>query len=509
MDALTPIGDAGDVRMKRDDLYVSPFGERGGKGRVIQRLLDGSSGGVVTSGMRSSNQIVIVARACAARGRPCSVHVPSGPETEEIRCARVAGASVHVHVPGYALVVAARAREQARAESLFLVPMGLQCEDTVRLTAEQVGNLPDDVTRIVVPVGSGMSLAGILHGLKDRSISVPVLGVSVGGRPERRLDTYAPHGWRERCEIVRAKGRATGRSEYAGVCLDAGYEAHCVAHLRRGDLLWVVGDAATSRGAVPLPPSTAPVVQVVSPPVQVEALREEGRSCAAVYLHSSERMPEVSSGSVRLLVGASVHLPGADWSAYEALYRKVYLEEGARVIRSDGIFVVIQTDGYAKGRLWDRRTALATMLTEQWELIDERVWARRAADHFQVPFSHVMILRPRGGTAGRAALNRDGEWFQGVWTHRQSSSVPKSLNGYPSGLCEMLVRACTSVGDLVLDPFAGSGALLAAAARMGRPAVGYEIDPMLREVIERHGVRIHAAGAHEHTEPSPSASTGL
>jgi DNA modification methylase len=47
----------------------------------------------------------------------------------------------------------------------------------------------------------------------------------------------------------------------------------------------------------------------------------------------------------------------------------------------------------------------------------------------------------------------------------------------PVALMRFLVEAATGPGDVVLDPFAGSGTTLIAAAECGRAAVGIEIDP--------------------------------
>jgi len=41
-------------------------------------------------------------------------------------------------------------------------------------------NVPEEARRIVVPVGSGLSLAGVLTGLQLIGQVVPVLGVVVG-----------------------------------------------------------------------------------------------------------------------------------------------------------------------------------------------------------------------------------------------------------------------------------------------------------------------------------------
>jgi DNA modification methylase len=48
---------------------------------------------------------------------------------------------------------------------------------------------------------------------------------------------------------------------------------------------------------------------------------------------------------------------------------------------------------------------------------------------------------------------------------------------FPIELPERLIRLYTYAGDLVLDPFMGSGSTLVAAARLGRRFVGYDLDP--------------------------------
>lgn len=52
----------------------------------------------------------------------------------------------------------------------------------------------------------------------------------------------------------------------------------------------------------------------------------------------------------------------------------------------------------------------------------------------------------------------------------------------PVQLMEVMIGNSSQPGDLVLDPFAGSGSTLIAAKNLGRDYIGYEIDPKYYEV---------------------------
>lgn len=208
---------------------------------------------MVTAGSRQSPQVNIVATIARAKGLPCRVHVPSGDLTPELRAAAAAGAEIVAHPAGRNSVIRARAREDAAARGWLEIPFGMECERAVDLTAAQVCEIPEGAERIVVPVGSGMTLAGILWGLEGLGLEIPVLGVQVGGSVAARLDRFAPAGWRERVELVPAGldyHDHAPETRFEGVELDPVYEAKCVPFLRPNDLLWVVGRRATA-GADP------------------------------------------------------------------------------------------------------------------------------------------------------------------------------------------------------------------------------------------------------------------
>lgn len=68
------------------------------------------------------------------------------------------------------------------------------------------------------------------------------------------------------------------------------------------------------------------------------------------------------------------------------------------------------------------------------------------------------------------------KWFQQIWTGVTGASTKHHPAPYPTELAERLVRMFSFVGDVVLDPFLGTGTTTVAAAKWGRNSIGFEID---------------------------------
>jgi len=60
----------------------------------------------------------------------------------------------------------------------------------------------------------------------------------------------------------------------------------------------------------------------------------------------------------------------------------------------------------------------------------------------------------------------------------------------PDELAERLIRHSTQPGALIIDPFAGTGTFLAAAARLGRFAAGSEPDPAMLDLCAARGLEV-------------------
>lgn len=251
-EAMTPVQLVNGIWFKRDDSFTVGSAGNGGKVRTCWGLAQGATG-LVTAGSTASPQVNIVAGIAQVLGIPCHIHTPTGKLGPEVEMAVQNGAKLHQHKPGHNSVIIKRAHDDAEAMGYREIPFGMECQDAVDATRKQVANLPSGIQRIVMPVGSGMSLAGVLWGLKDQCLQVPVLGIVVGADPLKRLNKYAPPDWESMVTLVKSEVGYHDESpvqEIHGVKLDPIYEAKCIPYLKTGDLLWVVGRRASDKPAM-------------------------------------------------------------------------------------------------------------------------------------------------------------------------------------------------------------------------------------------------------------------
>jgi site-specific DNA-methyltransferase (adenine-specific) len=97
--------------------------------------------------------------------------------------------------------------------------------------------------------------------------------------------------------------------------------------------------------------------------------------------------------------------------------------------------------------------------------------------------------------SSRTQENTPGAPLGDVWEIGIVAPVARERTGYPTqkpeALLERIVLACTAEGDLVLDPYAGSGTTLAVAARLKRRVIGIDCSP---EAVQVTRARLNAVG---------------
>ncbi len=109
---------------------------------------------------------------------------------------------------------------------------------------------------------------------------------------------------------------------------------------------------------------------------------------------------------------------------------------------------------------------------------------------------HELVAVFKSGTAphvNNVELGRHGRYRTNVWSYPGVNSFGKGrmsdLEAHPTvkpvAMVADALLDCSAPGDLVLDPFAGSGTIFLAAERAGRRGAGIELDPHYVDVAIR------------------------
>jgi modification methylase len=112
---------------------------------------------------------------------------------------------------------------------------------------------------------------------------------------------------------------------------------------------------------------------------------------------------------------------------------------------------------------------------------------------------HIVMLRKPGGYRATpmiqkalSMLQRDemDAWMRPVWSDIRGASLRDGHPApFPIELAERLIRMFSFAGDMVLDPFAGSGSTAVAAIQAGRSSVSVEIEEEYLNAATRRAAR--------------------
>ncbi len=134
---------------------------------------------------------------------------------------------------------------------------------------------------------------------------------------------------------------------------------------------------------------------------------------------------------------------------------------------------------------------------------------RRANKNGRLP-DDTWILRPQD-IAGRVSADED------TWYFPRVCGTFKERAGFhgcqmPEQLLGRIIKVSSNPGDLVLDPFGGSGTTLVVAKKLGRDYLGFELSENYYQKIEERlaSVKVGQAldGAEEPTVSAPSTANG-
>ncbi len=224
-----------------------------------------------------------------------------------------------------------------------------------------------------------------------------------------------------------------------------------------------------------------------------------------IYLASSEKMSQLPNNSIHFMVTSPPYNVGKDYD--EDLTLGEYLEFLQRVWKE--VYRVLVPGGRACINIANlgRKPYLPMNAFFAQSLLDlgflmrgEIIWDKGASAAASTAWGswlsasnptlrdvHEYILVFSKGAFGRrkqadrpSTITRDEflEYTKSVWTFPAESAKKVGHPApFPVELPYRLIQLYTFQGELVLDPFMGSGQTALAALKCGRSYVGYEVEP--------------------------------
>ena len=153
---------------------------------------------------------------------------------------------------------------------------------------------------------------------------------------------------------------------------------------------------------------------------------------------------------------------------------------------------------------WRHMTEILSAGEEVYtELLNLCVWAKSngGMGSFYRSAHELVVLFKNGAGSHRnnIQLGKFGRYRTNVWNYPGANSFSRSdVEGNllalhptpkPVALIADAIKDCTTRGDLILDPFLGSGTAVIAAERSGRRCYGLELDPLYVDTIIRRWQR--------------------
>ena len=137
------------------------------------------------------------------------------------------------------------------------------------------------------------------------------------------------------------------------------------------------------------------------------------------------------------------------------------------------------------GRYYYDQAAVGTPLAESTRREIREGYAGRAVKDYEAagaedPSAVKARIIENARRSGRDWANR-----RSVWSIPNSSFKGVHTAVFPPALPELCIRASTRPGDLVVDPFCGSGAAGVAAVGLGREFIGIDLNPDYADLARR------------------------
>jgi len=116
-----------------------------------------------------------------------------------------------------------------------------------------------------------------------------------------------------------------------------------------------------------------------------------------------------------------------------------------------------------------------------WNLYNHKIWVKTdKVDWFRLTYSHILVY-----TKGKIKQNKYKPYFPDVWMVGKIPVINGFTNGMPLDIPERCILNFTNEGDIVYDPFMGTGTTALACIKYNRYYYGSEISKEIYFILQK------------------------
>ena len=222
-----------------------------------------------------------------------------------------------------------------------------------------------------------------------------------------------------------------------------------------------------------------------------------------IYLKSSESMDEIPDYSVHLMITSppynvkKVYDQDLSLDEYREMLKRVFAETYKKLVTGGRACINVANLGrkpyiplhsyiiddmhdigfHMRGEIIWNKASSASPSTAWGSWLSAANPVLRDIHEYILIFSKESFSRKRGNKKSTISKEDFLEWTKSVWTFPAVSA--KSIGHpapFPEELPHRLIQLYSFEGDVVLDPFCGSGSTCIAALKDGRNYIGYDIE---------------------------------
>jgi site-specific DNA-methyltransferase (adenine-specific) len=231
-----------------------------------------------------------------------------------------------------------------------------------------------------------------------------------------------------------------------------------------------------------------------------------------IFCSSSENMKELPDNSIHLMVTSPPYNVGKEYDddltlkEYLAMLKKVF-KETHRVLATGGrvainvanvgrkpylplhshIISIMHDLGFMmRGEIiWDKAASSGTSFAwGSWKSASNPVL--RDVHEYILVFSKDSFSRKKDHRTDTITNQEFMDYTKSIWSFPSASARQIGHPApFPEELPRRLIQLYTFKGDIILDPFMGSGQTALAAVKAGRHFIGYDIDKKYCELAEQ------------------------